>query len=130
VTDINRRTSLKLLGAGGTALLASWPIEAQAQRAGIVLFDGRFEAARREAVGWVRNGAQAIDTRQEDIGHVWRGVVPDRLAESPAAVCGITLYVDQMISAMMGRELGLRLVHLRRDVTVVGAASLHRWVLA
>jgi hypothetical protein len=128
--NMNRRTSLKLLGAGGTALLAAWPVAAQAARPGIVLFDGRFDEARREAVGWAKQGAMAIDTRQEDIGHVWRSVVRDRIAGGPVAVCGVTLYVDQMISARMGRDLGLRVVHLRTDAASVGLASLHRWILA
>jgi hypothetical protein len=128
--DINRRTSLKLLGAGGTALLAAWPVAAQATRPGIVLFDGRFDEARREAAGWTKQGALAIDTRHADIGHVWRNVVRDRIADRPAVVCGITLYVDQMISARMGRDLGLRVVHLRTDPASAGLASLHRWILA
>jgi hypothetical protein len=51
-------------------------------------------------------------------------------AIGPAVVCGITLYVDQPISARMGSCLGLRLVHLRTDPASAGPASLHRWILA
>jgi hypothetical protein len=128
--DVSRRTSIALLGAGATGLIAAGPAAAQAVRAGIVLFDGRFEEARREAIGWSTRGGVAIDTSHHDIGEVWRTTIAERLAADRLAVSGITLYVDQMISATMARDHGLRLVHLRQDAAASGAASLFRWVLA
>jgi len=128
--EVDRRTSLGLIGAGATGLPAAWPAEARQDRPAVVLYDARFGEAAREAAAWAQRGAIAIETRRQDIGNAWRGMIARRLADGGGAVCGVTLYADQMISAAMGRDHGLRLVHLRSDPARDGGATLFRWVLA
>lgn len=130
MTDVDRRTSLMLLGAGAASLLASWPAAARAAAPAVILFDSRFADAVHEAAAWGRNGALTIDTRKSDIGHAWRGAIADRMGQGSAAIVGITLYADQMISELMGREYGLKLAHLQRARVSPGGATLLRWVLA
>jgi hypothetical protein len=123
MTTIDRR---QLLGAALVSTVAIGnPATVRAATPNIsrFIYDGRFEAALREAAGWRAAGVQVVDSRQTDLGTFWREVAAGRIPAN--GVAGLTLWMDSFICETFGRDHGMRIQRTTMDL----GHGLKGWIL-
>lgn len=71
------------------------------------VYDSRFAQSAAMAGDWNRQHAIILDAQSRDLGQFWRTRIHDLLARG-GVIAGATLWSDQYICEMFGRECGLK----------------------
>jgi hypothetical protein len=122
---LNRRTMLAAMAATGVATTAKVASAATPQRElRVMLYDSRYPQSEAYAKASASASVLLVDTHTRDIGLAWQHEIKAHLAAQPGAIAGVSLYSDQMISQIMGREHGMKRL---TSVRVEDAPSLYSW---
>ncbi|HKE43180.1 MAG TPA: hypothetical protein VKB41_01460 [Steroidobacteraceae bacterium] len=102
------------------------PAAASAMRANIsvVIFDARYEDARRFAEALRRRGARPLSTRG-DGSHLWAQDLAE-VAQAGGRFAGLTPASDLLFAHDLARTAGLRLVHLAFHDSRAARTLVHR----
>ena len=96
----------------------------------VVIYDGRYAACRDFAKIHAGKDVLLIDTQAQDIGLAWRGKIAAHVARHPGRIEGLSLYADQFVSGLMGRDNGMRLTAEDRMTSAQSdEPSFFRWTL-
>lgn len=107
--NIDRRTTLKAIGAAGVASgLEAAPAIAAALPPSVIVYSGRLPESTAFAEMAKTPGTLLVDSAERDLGLAWREEIARHLALHPGPVEGYTLWSDLLISQGMGRDQGLK----------------------
>ena len=128
---LDRRTMLASMTFTGVAVATT-----KAATAGILplhrevrvmLYDSRYPQSVACAKASANGSLLLVDTHTRDIGLAWQHEIKAHLTAKPGAIAGVSLYSDQMISQIMGREHSMK--HLT-SLRLEDAANLYSWRIA